>query len=192
VDSPSFTTHAVARMIGVSASAVVSWIDKGLLEAHRTPGGHRRVEKAALLGFLRQNQMPIPRALVTLGRVLVIERDRATRKAVERLLRQHDADLVVQTADDPTDGLIGIGSFRPDAVVLDAQMPGLNALKVCSRIRSLTDFAHVVVVALTDDPSQETASAFARAGAAACLGKPPEPKKLLQALWPPRQRDAFL
>jgi excisionase family DNA binding protein len=192
LDSASFTSHAVARMMGVSASSVLSWIDKGLLNAHRTPGGHRRVQKAALLAFLRQHAIPIPRALVETIRVLVIDGDPAVSKAIRRMLRQHAPDLAVHAADGPIDGLIGIGSLRPDAVVLDAQMPGLDAVQVCSRMRSLPDTAHVVVIALANRPSPQMQATLVRAGAVACLARPPDPAKLLEALRPTRPRDAFL
>src|SRR2546422_4046688 len=58
------TSHAVAELIGVSPSTVLSWIDKGLLPAFRTPGGHRRGDPRALVGFLRSHQMPGPRTLL--------------------------------------------------------------------------------------------------------------------------------
>jgi excisionase family DNA binding protein len=192
LDSTCFTSHAVAKMLGVSTSAVLSWIDKGLIAAHRTPGGHRRVDKAALVGFLRQNAMPIPRALAGKNRVLVIGGDPDDRKTIERMLRRHAPGVVVQTANGTIDGLIGIGSLSPDAVVLDAHMPGVNAVQVCSRIGALPETEHVVVVALIRKPSQARATAFIRAGAAACLVKPPDPRRLLEALRLASARDAYL
>lgn len=55
-----FSTHDIAGMIQVDASTVSKWIDKGILLAFRTPGGHRRVRGSDLVAFLQQYQMPIP------------------------------------------------------------------------------------------------------------------------------------
>ena len=38
-----YTTYQVAKFLGVSLPTVVNWVNNGLLAAHRTPGGHRRI-----------------------------------------------------------------------------------------------------------------------------------------------------
>ena len=42
-----FTTFQVAKFLGVSPPTVVNWVNSGLLVAHRTPGGHRRMRAVA-------------------------------------------------------------------------------------------------------------------------------------------------
>src|SRR5260221_9484403 len=59
LDTVYLTSHEIARLLGVSASAVLSWIDKGWLNAHRTPGGHRRVGKVVLLKFPHPDRLPL-------------------------------------------------------------------------------------------------------------------------------------
>ena len=54
------SSHAVAKLVHASPSAVLNWIDDGLLPAYRTPGGHRRVQHDALIKFLRDHEMPVP------------------------------------------------------------------------------------------------------------------------------------
>lgn len=44
----------VARAIGVSESTLKRWCDRGLIEAHRTAGGHRRIRLDEVIQFLRQ------------------------------------------------------------------------------------------------------------------------------------------
>lgn len=55
-----FTTFELAKMLQVSPPTVVNWVNSGLLTAHRTPGGHRRISKADLLTFLKENEIPSP------------------------------------------------------------------------------------------------------------------------------------
>jgi excisionase family DNA binding protein len=188
VEPTYLTSHEVARLLRVSASAVLSWIDKGWLTAHRTPGGHRRVERTVLVDFLRQKKMPIPQSLVGIHRLLVIDDEPAMLRTAERQLKQHAPEIAVMTADGAIDGLLKIGTFRPDAVLLDAYMPGMNGIEVCRRIRETTETAHIVIVAITAHPSVHLASAMVEAGAVACLGKPLDPKALLSALGLDRSR----
>lgn len=70
----SFTTSAVAQMLGVVVQSVSNWIDAGQLRAGRTPGGHRRIEAADLLEFLRQQGLAIPAELLpSPPKVLVVD-----------------------------------------------------------------------------------------------------------------------
>ena len=48
-------TEAAAE-IGVSTDTVRRWIDAGHLEAWRTPGGHRKIERGALARFLFERE----------------------------------------------------------------------------------------------------------------------------------------
>lgn len=60
---PLFTTHEAAGFIQCDPSTVSKWIDRGLLLAYRTPGGHRRIRKSDLRAFMNTYQMPIPKEL---------------------------------------------------------------------------------------------------------------------------------
>ena len=59
----NLSTFAIAEMLHVDPGSVANWIDQGLLKAHRTPGGHRRVASEDLVMFLREHKMPIPAEL---------------------------------------------------------------------------------------------------------------------------------
>ncbi len=58
-----YTTHDISRMLQVDPSTVSKWIDRGILIAFRTHGGHRRVRAADLRSFLIAHQMPMPEEL---------------------------------------------------------------------------------------------------------------------------------
>lgn len=50
----TLTPKALARAIGVSESSLKRWADDGLLRAERTAGGHRRIDLAEAVRFIRR------------------------------------------------------------------------------------------------------------------------------------------
>jgi len=49
----------VARAIGSSEASLKRWCDKGVIEAVRTVGGHRRIRVSSVLQFLRETGRPL-------------------------------------------------------------------------------------------------------------------------------------
>ena len=52
------TVGQAAEYLGVSASSVRTWSDRGLLATYRTPGGQRRYDRAGLDAFMRSMREP--------------------------------------------------------------------------------------------------------------------------------------
>ena len=176
------TSHQIAALVHVSPSTVLAWIDKELLRGHRTPGGHRRVERGALVTFLRAHKMPVPRALAGVRRLLAIDDEAAFLRGLCRQLKKQAPWLEVETAEGAAEALIKVGTFNADAVLLDAFMPGMDGMEVCRLLRSGRETAHIMVVALTGHASPDVEAEFLRAGAVAVLSKPLDGAELIKVL----------
>ena len=149
------TTGEAAKLLGVGLNTVKRWIASGDLRGIRTPGGHWRIPEAALRSFMQARGMRIPmREDKAALRVLIVDDDQAACTMLAAILEQLDPAPEVKCVHDGYTGLIQIGSWRPDVLVLDILMPGINGLDVLHRLRSdrelLGDMAMVVVTSAFD------------------------------------------
>ena len=112
------------------------------------------------------------------ARVLVVDDDDDVRLSLGKVL---DASYEVLTAADGEEALrlAGDPDTRPDLVLLDVRMPGLDGYEVCARIQLRPDLSYIPVVFVTVlDSSNDHERAFA-VGAADYLEKPFERDHLL-------------
>jgi two-component system, OmpR family, response regulator MtrA len=82
------------------------------------------------------------------GRVLVVDDDLALAEMLGIVLRNEGLD-VTHVADGPS-ALPAVRDVRPDLVLLDVMLPGLDGMEVCRRIRSESGVPIVMLTARTD------------------------------------------
>ncbi|MGV9317172.1 response regulator [Streptomyces sp. NPDC003691] len=82
-------------------------------------------------------------------RVLLIEDDPSVREGVELGLRRRGHE--VGTAATGEEGLAALPEFRPDLVLLDLMLPGVNGVEVCRRIRAAGQLPIIMLTARGDD-----------------------------------------
>ena len=142
----NYTTHQIAKMCGVDPITVARWFDSGVLKGFRTPGGHRRVGESELQSFLHQQGIPEPGDSAG-GSILIIDDD-PDLLALLRLQFER-ASLRVSTATSGVDGVLRVGTERPDVVLLDVFMDGLDGREVFKRIRGNPELKHTRVAFMT-------------------------------------------
>lgn len=166
------TTHQIAGLLGVSERTVANWIDRGHLDAFRTPGGHRRVSPANLRTFLVNRGIPIPEELSEEIRILIVEDDALVADALKGYLKADGNTYDVATISDGVSALIHIGHRKPHVVLLDILMPGMDGLEVCRKIRGNSELGEVKVVFVTGSPDIDPVAVKRETGAAEVLLKP--------------------
>ncbi len=164
-----FTTHEVSKLLQVNPRSVINWIEQDLLSSYRTPGGHRRIRRDDLLAFLRKHQIPIPPALVEEKfRVLIVEDEDDIVKILKTFYDRQKL-YEVSSASDGITALIEVGRQRPDLMVLDILIPGVDGLEVCRRIKE-DSTNRTTIIAVSGQPELE--SKVLQAGADCFLSKP--------------------
>jgi len=108
--------------------------------------------------------------------LLVVDDADTMRDLLERQLTERGYDVVC--AADGRAGLELVSRRRPDAILLDHELPGMSGLEVLARLRSDDDLAAVPVIMLTTEHEQALLLTSLRAGAHDHLRKPFDPAEL--------------
>ena len=103
----------------------------------------------------------------SLKRLLVIDDD----AKITGLFREFFSDrYTIETAATGPEGLSAVQRQRPDAVLLDINMPGMNGLDVLKRIKLLDP--RIPIIMVTGNEDLKTAEQALKDGAFAYLPKP--------------------
>src|SRR5262245_34846244 len=106
----------------------------------------------------------------TKPRILCVDDDKVTLRAIERSLIVNWYSVL--TAENGTRALQTLQSARPDLILLDAMMPGMDGYEVCSRLRQNEDFNSIPVIFVTSLEQKEDKVRAFSLGAADYLNKP--------------------
>ena len=80
--------------------------------------------------------------------IVIVDDDAAIRSALGRALRMENYD--VELFDDGTSALKAIQLRAPDAIVLDLQLPDIDGLEICRRIRRSGDSTPILMLTARD------------------------------------------
>lgn len=180
-DKSVFTTFEAAKLCHVSPLSIINWVNAGRLPAFRTPGGHRRIRKEDLVRFMRDSGIPLPDELRSGSgkpRVVVVDDEPSIRDVLSEHLGTREPSYEVMTAADGFEAGRLVATFRPDIVLLDLRMPGMDGFQVCRTIKADPDTSSTVVIAMTGYHTPETEAKILECGAVRCFAKPIEPSTL--------------
>ncbi|KKL20681.1 hypothetical protein LCGC14_2453040 [marine sediment metagenome] len=113
-------------------------------------------------------------------RILVVDDEDAITKLIARAIRTRFPDYEVIEANDGFRAGTTIATIRPDVVILDLRMPGMNGYDVCRMIKAQEATKHAEVIAVTAFPESESKQRIIDCGARVCLAKPLDLEQLLK------------
>lgn len=153
------TTREAAELLGVSLKTAQLWSESGLLEAWRTDGGHRRIDRASVDRLLVDGCGPRPqgqRAAASERFQIVVAEDEdilsrlyAIRLGAWRLAPQ------VTLVTNGFQALLEIGRRRPDLLITDLRMPEMDGFRMLQTLRRVPELDSMGIVVVTGlDPSE--------------------------------------
>ncbi|WP_328316755.1 response regulator transcription factor [Streptomyces sp. NBC_00388] len=120
---------------------------------------------------------PRPKAAI---RVLLVDDHQVVRRGLRTFLEVQDDIEVVGEAPDGQQGVAAAEELRPDIVLMDIKMPGMDGIEALRRLRELANPARVLVV--TSFTEQRTVVPALRAGASGYVYKDVDPEALADAI----------
>jgi two-component system cell cycle response regulator DivK len=113
-------------------------------------------------------------------RILVIEDQEDNRRILRYLLRSVDYEVIEAVTGE--EGVALAERERPDLILMDIQLPGLDGYEATRRIKGNTALRHIPIIVVTSYAlSGDDVKAFA-AGCDAYVTKPFSPRQLLATI----------
>ncbi|KKK59852.1 hypothetical protein LCGC14_3030210, partial [marine sediment metagenome] len=131
----------------------------------------------------REHGMPVPTELdAPPTRVLIVDDEESITKIIAKALRADHPEIEIIEAHDGFRAGQVVSTLKPDVVVLDLRMPGVDGFEVCRLIKADDSTKHAEVIAMTAYPSEENIQNILDGGARVCLTKPLDIDQLLREI----------
>ncbi len=175
------TTIEAARYLGLAVRSVQLMVDRGDLQAWKTPGGHRRISRVSIERWLAGDRPTAATASVLVSplapdrfvarapgsppRVLLIEDSMHYQNLIGLLLRQKFPAVEQHAASDGIVGLAMAGELQPDVLMVDILLPGIDGATLITSLRSHPRFRNTQVIVVTSlGPADMVPYAYALTG----------------------------
>ncbi len=123
-------------------------------------------------------------------RVLVVDDHALFRQGVAGVLRDAEGFTVVGEAQDGREAVAKAEALRPDVVLMDIYLPGMDGLEAARRIKEAMPSTRIIILTVSEE-DQKLFDAI-KAGAQGYLLKSVEPQGLLHALRGVVRGEAFV
>ncbi len=178
------TSRKAAELLGVTPRTVQLWADSGILQSWKTPGGHRRFSLSAIErlaaeirrgdvrpGELKNRDAGTGRAEGAARpeagqkaaasservRVQVIEDEASLQRLYALTFRNWGLPIELKQATDGYQGLLELGQFDPELLVLDLNLPNIDGFSIIQALEQqgmLEQMQLIVVTALNREQVQ--------------------------------------
>ncbi len=162
------TPSEAAELLHVAPTTIRHWAQSGRLAFITTPGGHRRFTREDVLSLISPSEVSVNYTYS----ILIVEDDREFADILVQLLESYFSHVEVAVAYNGFEAGDLLHSFKPDLVILDLMMSGINGFSICHRIKNSPSTQDINVIAMTGALTEENIDRITQLGAEMCLGKP--------------------
>lgn len=191
-----YTTHEVARLLGVTPITVIRWIESGKFKCFTTVGGHRRIDHDELVRFAQAFNLPWRGDEELMNRkefvVLAVDDEPDVLEILGDMLAEIPDVRFIEVSNGFTAGA-KLVEERPDMILLDFMMPELDGFEFCRFLRQDPRFKDVPVVAVTGLKGELELQKIRDAGVNDILSKPfsmDQLVKKIERFRPPKSQKA--
>jgi len=181
------TTSDVAKELGVTIRSVQLWVEQGVLEGWKTPGGHRRITRASFnrIAMVQAVHSSAPSDSSRL-KVVVVEDDAEMLMLYRLTIDSWGLPVDVVLINNACEGLVSISQNTPDLLITDLIMPEIDGFAMLKVLRASQDFTPMAIVVVTGMTPQEIVDKGGLPKNIRMYGKTPVPfwemRELMQGL----------
>lgn len=154
------STKEAASLLGVSHRTVQLWVEGGVLQAWKTAGGHRRILLSSVHRLVAQRNQavrhgaPAAAAPADSGdngrpRIVMADDDATLLRLYELEMSGWGLDADLIKARDGFDALIRIGEARPDLLISDLNMPGMDGFRMVRTLRADPRYGKMAIIVIS-------------------------------------------
>lgn len=181
-----FSALEVAKFCGVVNQTAINWIKEGHLTAFQTPGGQYRVYADDLLKFFRDRKMRVPEPLKDLESeenaallIMIVDDDKKLNDLIAKYLKNALPEADIIQAFDGFEAGQYIYSRKPQLIILDIDLPGVDGHQLCKKIKEDKNLPDNRVISITGLSSKEEEETILANGADAFFPKPVDFEELV-------------
>ncbi len=144
-------TFYASRLLALSVGKIQSMVEKGELEAWKTTGGHRRISIASIRAYQALYGVKASALMANnpVMRMVVIDDDAPTREMMGELIGRWKLSIDCTFMASGLEALMDMQNLRPDVLMTDLNMPGVDGFALLRTLRGNSTFEKVVMVAIT-------------------------------------------
>ncbi len=185
-EKPYLRTGEIAQICHISRATVFNWIKAGKLKASRVPGGKYEIFRPDFMDFMKKaNLLTLvkePFLYQRETRILIVDDQPEVIKTIKIFMEGRKPYFHVEGTTSGFEAGQLIFSFKPDIVILDLIMPGIDGFAVCRKIKSDPMTKDIMVIAVTGFNSPENRKKIENEGASFCMAKPLNFNELLDRI----------
>lgn len=175
-----YSALEVANICGVVNQTAINWIRNGYLKAFSTPGGQYRIYLEDLVDFMKERNMKIPVDVLDSyqnsrplsASILVVDDDKGLNQVVTKYLEKEFPNSTIYQAFDGFEAGTIIGEKKPNIILLDLDLPGVNGEDLYKKINTSEDYGNPIVCVMTASKEESIIEKFKEMGALHYFIKP--------------------
>lgn len=150
-----YTTLEAAKMLDVSVRTVQLWVEDGKLQGWKTAGGHRRIAVNSVENMLEGQQAAPLKKSSKKPVILIVEDNPTVMKLYQAAIESWDLPIQVISVENGFLGLMEVGRSRPNLIITDIFMPGMDGLQMIHALYKEVNLDKVKIVVISGLSQEE-------------------------------------